>query len=171
MKNRKTTAFLALFLGGLGVHKFYLGKYVQGILCLLFSWTYIPIIIGVIEFFIYIIMSDYNFDLYYNTKYGNVEPEEPKMEVVTLYDPTTTKPVPFKEALRRVHLASTNQSRERQKRMVIEMDKIVKSHRCSIHNKPVKYGYSFKENKMWIDIIAKCCEKSDEELTRKLNQK
>ncbi len=113
-------------------------------------------------------MSDYDFDLHYNTKYGNVKPESPKMEVVTLYDPTTIEPVAFKEALRRVDLASTNQSRERQKRMLIEMDEIIKRHRCSIHKKPVKYGYSFDYNKLSLDIIAKCCEKSKEELMLKL---
>ncbi len=137
---------------------FYLGKNVQGVFYLLFSCTFIPLIIGIIEFFIYIRMSDYDFDLHYNTKYGNVKPESPKMEVVTLYDPTTIEPVAFKEALRRVDLASTNQSRERQKRMLIEMD----------DKKPVKYGYSFDYNKLSLDIIAKCCEKSKEELMLKL---
>lgn len=40
---------LALVVGGLGIHKFYLGKTKQGILFLLFFWTGIPAIIGFIE--------------------------------------------------------------------------------------------------------------------------
>ena len=40
---------LALFLGGAGVHKFYAGKWMMGILYLLFSWTYIPLIISLFE--------------------------------------------------------------------------------------------------------------------------
>lgn len=40
---------LALLLGGLGVHKFYLGRTKQGIIFLLLSWTMIPGLIGFIE--------------------------------------------------------------------------------------------------------------------------
>ena len=40
---------LALFLGGLGGHKFYSGRIGLGILYLLFCWTYIPAIVGAIE--------------------------------------------------------------------------------------------------------------------------
>jgi TM2 domain-containing membrane protein YozV len=42
-------ALLAIFLGWLGIHKFYAGKPVQGILYILFSWTGIPAIIAFIE--------------------------------------------------------------------------------------------------------------------------
>ena len=42
-------ALLAIFLGWLGIHKFYAGKPVQGVLYILFCWTYIPGIIGFIE--------------------------------------------------------------------------------------------------------------------------
>jgi TM2 domain-containing membrane protein YozV len=44
-----TYSLLAIFLGGLGAHKFYIGKIKTGILMLLFCWTYIPAIIGLIE--------------------------------------------------------------------------------------------------------------------------
>lgn len=50
-KNPSTAVLLALFLGGLGVHKFYVGQTGLGILYLLFCWTYIPAILGVIEAF------------------------------------------------------------------------------------------------------------------------
>src|SRR6266566_7798266 len=44
---------LAFFGGGLGLHKFYLRKPVQGILYALFCWTLIPGLIALIEFIIY----------------------------------------------------------------------------------------------------------------------
>ncbi len=47
MKDRTLAGLLALILGGLGIHKFYLGQKI-GILYLLFCWTFIP---GVIAFF------------------------------------------------------------------------------------------------------------------------
>lgn len=65
-KSRIAAALFAFFLGGLGVHKFYLGRVGQGILYLLFCWTFIPAIIAFIEFIIYLVMSDEEF----NRKYG-----------------------------------------------------------------------------------------------------
>ena len=61
MKNRIVAIILALFLGGLGIHKFYLGKVGQGILYLLFCWTGIPTIIAFVEAIIYATMSDAEF--------------------------------------------------------------------------------------------------------------
>lgn len=50
-KSPTTAVLLALFLGGLGIHKFYLGKAGMGILYLLFCWTYIPAVIAFFEAF------------------------------------------------------------------------------------------------------------------------
>jgi TM2 domain-containing membrane protein YozV len=57
-RSRVTAAVLAILLGGLGVHKFYVGK--PGIACLyiLFCWTFIPAIIGLIEGVVYLTMDD-----------------------------------------------------------------------------------------------------------------
>ena len=52
-KSRVTAALLAFFLGGIGVHKFYLGRVGQGIIAL-------------IEFIVYLCMSDEAF----TAKYG-----------------------------------------------------------------------------------------------------
>ncbi|EFD9636667.1 NINE protein [Escherichia coli] len=60
-KSRIAAALLAFFLGGFGVHKFYLGKIGQGFLYLIFCWTFIPAIIAFIEFIIYLCDSDENF--------------------------------------------------------------------------------------------------------------
>ena len=48
-KTRMTAALLAIFLGGLGVHKFYLGDTKKAILYLVFCWTFIPAVVGFIE--------------------------------------------------------------------------------------------------------------------------
>jgi TM2 domain-containing membrane protein YozV len=65
-KSRIAAALLALFLGGVGVHKFYLGQVGLGVLYLIFFWTFIPGIIAFVEFIILLTMSDDAF----NKKYG-----------------------------------------------------------------------------------------------------
>ncbi len=49
MRNKTTAAILAFFLGGLGGHKFYLGRAGQGILYLFFCWTFIPAVLAFID--------------------------------------------------------------------------------------------------------------------------
>jgi TM2 domain-containing membrane protein YozV len=70
MKSRGTAAILALFLGGLGIHKFYLGQGVQGLLYLVFCWTLIPAFIALIECVVYLLMSPTEFDRRYNQAVG-----------------------------------------------------------------------------------------------------
>lgn len=65
-KSRIAAALLAFFLGGFGVHKFYLGRVAAGILYLLFCWTFIPAIIAFVEFIVYLTMTDEAFA----NKYG-----------------------------------------------------------------------------------------------------
>jgi len=60
-KSKTTAGILAILLGGLGVHKFYLGKIGMVILYIVFCWTYIPAIIGVIEGIIYLTSSEEKF--------------------------------------------------------------------------------------------------------------
>lgn len=62
---RIVAAVLAIALGGLGAHKFYLGKTGQGIVYLCFFWTAIPAILGVIEGVIYLSKSDEEFRAQY----------------------------------------------------------------------------------------------------------
>ncbi len=57
---------LALFLGGIGIHKFYLGQGFQGVLYLLLCWTLLPAIIAFIEGIIYLCQSQESFDKLYN---------------------------------------------------------------------------------------------------------
>ncbi len=65
-KNRVTAGVLGILLGGFGIHKFYLGKIGWGIIYLVFFWTFIPTIIGLIEGIKYLAMSDNEFA----AKYG-----------------------------------------------------------------------------------------------------
>lgn len=66
MKSKLTAAILTLFLGGIGIHKFYLGQSGQGILYLLFCWTFIPSILAFFQFFGLLLMSDHAFNIKYN---------------------------------------------------------------------------------------------------------
>jgi len=65
-RNRVAAALFAFFLGGFGGHKFYLGETVLGILYLVFFWTLIPAIIAFIEFILFLVMTDEEF----NNRYG-----------------------------------------------------------------------------------------------------
>ena len=60
-KSKFAAALLAFFLGGFGVHKFYLGQVGLGIIYLLFCWTFIPALVAVIEGIVYLTMSDERF--------------------------------------------------------------------------------------------------------------
>jgi len=60
-KSKTTAGVLALVLGGLGAHKFYLWKTGLWILYLIFCWTYIPAIIAFIEGIVILTASDEKF--------------------------------------------------------------------------------------------------------------
>lgn len=66
MKSKTTAILLAFFLGGLGIHRFYLGQNGRGLLYLLFSWTGIPFIISIIDAIMLLIMSEESFTKKYN---------------------------------------------------------------------------------------------------------
>ncbi|WP_299178031.1 TM2 domain-containing protein [uncultured Chryseobacterium sp.] len=70
MKSKFITAMLALFLGGLGIHRFYLGQNKRGLLYLLFCWTLIPSLIACLDFFFFIFMSEDKFRYQYNPNSG-----------------------------------------------------------------------------------------------------
>jgi TM2 domain-containing membrane protein YozV len=70
IKNKIVAAILAIVLGGLGIHKFYLGHTGKGILYLLFCWTYIPSLIAFIEGIIILCSNDENFQIKYKCRLG-----------------------------------------------------------------------------------------------------
>ncbi len=64
-KSRTTAGLFALLLGGIGVHKFYLGRAAAGVLYILFCWTLIPAFIAFIEALLLFGMSDADFSRKY----------------------------------------------------------------------------------------------------------
>ena len=64
-KNKIAAALLAIFLGSLGIHRFYL-KQLRGIFYLLFFWTGIPGIVALIEGILFLLMDDAKWDAKYN---------------------------------------------------------------------------------------------------------
>lgn len=70
VKSKVAAGILAIFFGGLGIHKFYLGKVGMGILYLLFCWTFIPEIVGFIEGIVYLCSSDESFQLKNQVRIG-----------------------------------------------------------------------------------------------------
>lgn len=69
MKDRITALLVCFFLGGFGIHKFYLGKNTEGIIYLIFSWTFIPSIFAFFEFFGLCFMSEREFNARFNYDY------------------------------------------------------------------------------------------------------
>lgn len=68
IKSKTTAGILAILLGGLGIHKFYMGKIGVGIVYLLFCWTYIPAIIGVIQGIMYLTSNEHNFQVKHHVR-------------------------------------------------------------------------------------------------------
>jgi TM2 domain-containing membrane protein YozV/Tfp pilus assembly major pilin PilA len=64
-KSRTTTAILAILLGGLGVHRFYLGQW-WGVFYLLFCWTLVPGIVALVEGIVLLFSSQERWDRKYN---------------------------------------------------------------------------------------------------------
>ncbi|MGL4618138.1 NINE protein [Chroococcidiopsis sp.] len=74
-KNRKIAATLAFACTVLpmpiaGLHKFYLGQPLWGLLYLLLSWTPIPRVASAIEGFWYLVQDNEEFDLNFNSELG-----------------------------------------------------------------------------------------------------
>ena len=64
-KGKVAAALLAFFLGGLGIHRFYLGQW-WGLFYLLFFWTMIPGLVAFIEFIVFLVRSQEKWDEIYN---------------------------------------------------------------------------------------------------------
>ena len=65
-KNKLVAGLLAIFLGGLGIHKFYLGRGGWGVVYLLLCWTFIPAIVAFFEGILLLVMSEDRFDEKFN---------------------------------------------------------------------------------------------------------
>ena len=66
VKDKTVAVVLVFFVGGFGIHKFYLGNNVAGVLYLVFSWTLIPFVLGFFDFLGLLMMSEPVFQVQYN---------------------------------------------------------------------------------------------------------
>ena len=78
-KDRLTAGVLAILLGDLGVHQFYLGNTAMGIVMILFCWTGIPAIIGIIQGILYLTKTDEEFQIRY-VKSGFTQRNQPPIK-------------------------------------------------------------------------------------------
>jgi len=60
-KSKGTATLLALCLGGVGAHRFYLGQWKIGLAMLALCWTFLPVLVGVVDFVRLAFMSDLDF--------------------------------------------------------------------------------------------------------------
>lgn len=81
MKSKTTAAILAIFLGGIGVHRFYLNQSGLGILYLLFCWTFIPLIVSLIDFIWLLTMDENTFNQKFNSPYHTSYPNHTNITV------------------------------------------------------------------------------------------
>lgn len=70
MKNKASAILLAVFLGGFGAHRFYLGQPIKGVIYLLFFWTLIPWFIAWVDVIVFLAMSEEKFNSKFND--GNI---------------------------------------------------------------------------------------------------
>ena len=70
MKSKYTAAGLAFFLGTLGLHRFYLGRWISGVVYLLASCTvfglFFTVILSLAETLNFLLMKDERFDAEFN---------------------------------------------------------------------------------------------------------
>lgn len=67
-KNKVTAGVLGILLGSLGIHHFYLGSPVTGVICLVSSCVGVGAIIGLVEGIMILTMTDAEFDARYNER-------------------------------------------------------------------------------------------------------
>jgi len=65
-RDKNIASLLAIFLGWTGVHKFYLGQVAQGVLYAVFSFTFIPFFLSLVDFFRLVTMGHEEFNDRYN---------------------------------------------------------------------------------------------------------
>jgi|AntRauTorckE5430_2_1112549.scaffolds.fasta_scaffold02185_4 TM2 domain-containing membrane protein YozV len=66
MKNKIAAGLIAFFVGGFGIHRFYLGQIGKGLLYLIFFWTGIPFLVSIVDAIIFLTMDDEGFNIKYN---------------------------------------------------------------------------------------------------------
>ena len=85
MKNKTTAGLFALFLGWLGVHRFYLGQTGLGILYIFLMFFGVSFILGLIDAIVFFSMDDQEFERKYNS--GEVAAMGPFAKSAQRYGP------------------------------------------------------------------------------------
>jgi len=76
MKDKNIVVLFSFFLGMFGAHRFYLGQTKLGILYCVLSLTGISVLLGMIDFFVFLFMDRKVFDVKYNSKYVDLQRRE-----------------------------------------------------------------------------------------------
>lgn len=64
-KNRSLAIALAFLLGGLGIEWFYVNRPLQGVLSILFFWTFIPCFVALFHVIYWLTINDEKFNKIY----------------------------------------------------------------------------------------------------------
>ena len=72
MRDKNIAGVLALFFGWIGLHRFYLRQRALGILSVVFFWTGIPALIGLIDALVFFTMDKDEFDIKHNKDFVKV---------------------------------------------------------------------------------------------------
>jgi TM2 domain-containing membrane protein YozV len=68
-KNKVVAGVLGILLGGLGIHHFYLGSTMAGVICIVCSLCFgLGALLGLVEGILLLVMSDADFDARYNQR-------------------------------------------------------------------------------------------------------
>ena len=67
-KDKMVAGLLAIFLGGLCIHHFYLGSTMAGVICIVLTCFCLGGIVGIVEGIMLLMMSDAEFDARYNAR-------------------------------------------------------------------------------------------------------
>ena len=87
IKSQSLATVLAAFVGGIGIHRFYLRSPVTGVFYILFCWTGIPGLIALVETFVYAFMSQQSWARKYNNGVIS-EPVHIAIRILVLIFPT-----------------------------------------------------------------------------------
>lgn len=79
-RNKYGAAFLALFFGIWGTHRYYLGQNKKGIVFFLLGWTFIPAIVGIWDAILYTFWSKTYFNNKYQVITSSFKPSENKQK-------------------------------------------------------------------------------------------
>jgi TM2 domain-containing membrane protein YozV len=89
-RDKLTAIILSLFFGAFGFQKFYLGEINKGTYSVLFSWTFIPMLIGLIDFIKLAVMNEMKFNNLYN--WGKSQKTKPSKQTINSKPERESKP-------------------------------------------------------------------------------